>query len=525
MKKGLTVLLAAVMLLMAVLPAAAVGESYTAALSPARQEVSLGETVRITVNISGGSAYNAADLRLSYDAGRLEFVQAASQIPGSPRITNEQGSLDIRLYGGKNALDSVFTLAFKVISTEGEAAVRLLSARVDKGENASLQDAPEARITNAEAIVVCQPERFAVTLPEWFEGLDYALKGLPYEFKAKDKNYLYTFTGSTMGGSAIPLVKDDENGVFRIPQATGEIIIRAERTPKTFRVSFTGTARPDLYGAGSATYLEDYTFTLQREDKYEYSQPLIYIGGKRFTGYSASGDSFTIPGKAITGRILISVDKNQTEEEKTTMVKFVGSGAGAAKGPAGAVIGKDYTFTLSRTPGYEYTISATMGGKTVSVRENGDGSYTIRQVTGPLEIRIERTAQMTVSVYQYLKLSDARHVYLIKLEAPTTAGEAYTYEGNVMYRSEKYGAYVYLALSPQELAKFKQQVPQKLGMAAAEAPLINYTGEPNTAAIRALYHAGAEFDPQQMAKYLAADLNGTHCVDIMDAVMAVYRRQ
>ena len=199
------------------------------------------------------------------------------------------------------------------------------------------------------------------------------------------------------------------------------------------------------------------------------------------------------------------------------------AGAGAASGAAGAVIGEDYTFTVTKASGYDYTISATMSGQAVTVHDNGNGTYTIRAVSGPLEIRIERTAQMTVSVYQYMKLRDARNIYMVMVEAPNSAGEAYTYEGNVMYRSEKYGAYVYLVAAQEGIAKFRQQIPQKLGMAAADAPKVNYENGQGGEALRGLYNDGADFDPQQMAKYLAADGNGTRCVDIMDAVMAVYR--
>ncbi len=47
--------------------------------------------------------------------------------------------------------------------------------------------------------------------------------------------------------------------------------------------------------------------------------------------------------------------------------------------------GADYTFAVIN-PYYTYTITATMGGSTVTVTDNGNGSYTIANVTGALVI-------------------------------------------------------------------------------------------------------------------------------------------
>lgn len=58
--------------------------------------------------------------------------------------------------------------------------------------------------------------------------------------------------------------------------------------------------------------------------------------------------------------------------------------------------GKDYTFSKAdkNEKHYEYKdVSATMDGTTVSVKDNGDGTYTISNVTGELNITGTRTAK------------------------------------------------------------------------------------------------------------------------------------
>ncbi len=56
--------------------------------------------------------------------------------------------------------------------------------------------------------------------------------------------------------------------------------------------------------------------------------------------------------------------------------------------------GKDYTFTANDTSKkYDFTDS-TMGGDPVTVTDNGDGTYTVKNVTGPLDIKA--TALVTI---------------------------------------------------------------------------------------------------------------------------------
>lgn len=52
--------------------------------------------------------------------------------------------------------------------------------------------------------------------------------------------------------------------------------------------------------------------------------------------------------------------------------------------------GDDYTFT-AKDPHYDYTFTATMGGESVDVTDNGNGTYTIADVTGDVKISATRT--------------------------------------------------------------------------------------------------------------------------------------
>lgn len=92
-----------------------------------------------------------------------------------------------------------------------------------------------------------------------------------------------------------------------------------------------------------------------------------------------------------------------------------------ATGDAYVTANGDYTFTAD--PGKDYGFSATVDGKTVAIINNGDGSYTIKNVTGKLVISANSTP--TVKTYAVTVKGDGSG----DVSAPTSAkhGLEYTF--------------------------------------------------------------------------------------------------
>lgn len=92
-----------------------------------------------------------------------------------------------------------------------------------------------------------------------------------------------------------------------------------------------------------------------------------------------------------------------------------------ATGDAYVTANGDYTFTAD--PGYDYSFSAAVDGKTVAIINNGDGSYTIENVTGELVIKANSTP--TVKTYAVTVEGDGYG----DVNAPTSAthGQEYTF--------------------------------------------------------------------------------------------------
>ena len=91
--------------------------------------------------------------------------------------------------------------------------------------------------------------------------------------------------------------------------------------------------------------------------------------------------------------------------------------------------GESYTFSIKDKDDYhDYTVTATMGGADATVKDNGDGSYTIENVTGDLDITLDAKPKS----------------YNVTLTGPDVKGESSaTYGVNYTFTVDKQEGYTY----------------------------------------------------------------------------------
>ena len=305
---------------------------YSVAASP-DQTTNVGKTVSMSVSVSGGK-YNAYDLVLTYDTARLTYVSGQAADKGAS-VTEKGGSVRVIGYGAdKAASTAAVTLTFRT-KAAGSAEVRISSAKIDAGANAPTKDAPEAKINRSTTKFTIRPG-YTVTLEDGLtaDSLS-AAAGEDYTFRATDPLH-YDYKPSAKVGGKDVTVKDNGDGTYTIPgdKITGNITVKANRTPKSYKVTFKGD---DLSGENSATYNTPYHFKLGRKAGYSYVLRMT-IGGKSYTGYKAENGGYVIPGADITGDIVITALKNKINSgsggssggssAKYVSVSFIGSGAG-----------------------------------------------------------------------------------------------------------------------------------------------------------------------------------------------------
>ena len=512
----------------------AAAKGYTVSLG-ADKQVASGQIVEIPVaigNNDGKTTYNAYDMTFSFDPAILTLNMEATSTEGY-RVIPGSGTVRIVRYGKAAELGDALTLSF-VAAGQGKSDVKVTEACVDTNANAIEFDAPAAAILDDTAVITVSG--YTVTLPDGFTRTDaegsVIAAGGTLTFKPADPNYDYTVT-VTVGGGEATTVSPDEDGIYTVPNVNGNVVVTSTKTPKSFNV----TLGADTTGAAIATYQTNYTFMLTPADGYVYNMA-VTIGGNAYTGFTPQENdggttTYTIPGAAVTGNIVINSNK-QVKLPDTYKVTFAGTGAGDAAGASTVQEKASYTFTVDKKDGFAYTVTATMGGKDVTITEGADNTYTIANVTGDLVITIEKksTLTMEVAVSEYVQM-DNKTVFLVTVTGTPEEGKAFAYGDNVMYKTTAYGENVYswLVIVDKNEAFTVATAEANITQASATAEEVkqsydvNETGvvDINDAQLTYDIYSGkyTDFEKVSVRKFLRADVNLDKAVNSTDAVAVV----
>lgn len=509
-------------------------KGYTVSMG-ADKQVASGQIVEIPVTIGnndGKNAYNAYDMTFSFDPTILTLNMEATNIEGY-RVIPGSGTVRIVRYGKAAELGDALTLSF-VATGQGKSDVKVTEAYVDTNANAIEFDAPAAAILDDTAVITVNG--YTVTLPDDFTRTDaegsVITAGGTLTFKPVDPNYDYTVTVTVGGGEAMT-VSPDEDGIYTVPNVNGNVFVSSTKTAKSFNV----TLGADTTGAATATYQTDYTFNLTPADGYVYKMA-VTIGDKAYTGFTAKVNddgttTYTIPGADVIGNIVINSNK-QVKPLETYKVTFAGTGAGDATGESTVQEKANYTFTVAKQKNFEYTITATMGGKDVPITEGADNTYTIASVTGDLVITIEKktTLTMEVAVSEYVQM-DNKTVFLVTVTGTPEEGKAFAYGDNVMYKTTAYGENVYSWLVIVDKNETFTVATAEANIAQASATAeevkqsydVNETGvvDINDAQLTYDIYSGkyTDFEKVSVRKFLRADVTFDKAVNSTDAVAVV----
>lgn len=529
-------------------------EGYTVAVS-GNTTVQTGEDAQVKLNITHSDAnetsYAAYSMKVSYNKDVLTYKSFSD---ADATVTDDKkGSLTIYRYGKDLTLGQNLTLSFTG-KAGGTGEVKVTEAKIDKSENA-LKNAPVATVTGSATITVGQT--YTVNRDtNVVDGNPKAEAGKDYTFKLVNGLDGNCMTVSyTVGGVDKGTLTQGADGSYTIPagEITGDITITAvgKKFDVTVDTTASGAGNVTLTDGSKATYGTNYTFTLTPEANYAYTV-MVTADGKTVTPtLDADGKIYTINGKDITGNVVITV----TKEANKAQINFAGSGsADVVNGSASQIVepGQDFKFSINKEDGYAYTVTAAKAnGPTVTVTDNGDGTYTIARadiaagdvITVTVEKKLIET-KYTIEVNEFVKLDanaegKAQSVFLItaKLngDAKLADGKVLAYGNNAMFQNaNRYdGAYAYLVISDKMLDEVKAEA-EKAGQITevnGTAQTFNVNGDVNGTGlvdindaqlVYNIYNAKYDsFDNTTMAMFLAADMNGNKTVNSLDAAAVV----
>ena len=493
--------------------------------------VTVGESAEVKINVSNSDSiittYNAYDLTLTYDTDKLTYNSCTAADALAVVKDDVPGTIRVIGFGDDKNLDTpAATLSFTAKGT-GEAEVKITSAKVDIGSQAVGSDAPAAFLLDDTSVI--KVTGYTVTLGEGLSGESTVAPGADYTFTATDAgNYDYVIS-ATMGGETTT-ANDNGNGTYTIPGVTGNLVINAAMTPKSYNVTVEGTGAGDVTAADKATYNTDYTFTVTEDGNYTYNTT-VTVGGKPYALGNPENGKYTIPGTDIKGDIVITVTRTVKPSSVVSVTK-----PDYVKGNDTATKGQDYTFTVDKEEGYDYSEpTVKVGGVDVTDKlvKKENGSYTIpgSTITGNITIEVTKTAAVTVDVTEYITLN-GKVMYLVTASGNFAEGQVAKYDGMSMFFSEKYNAYAYLVISADNLEAVKAEAAGKVKVAEGTAAgTVDYSGDVNGTKVvdvndaqltYDMYNAKYEsFDAVSMLKFLNADVSGDKTVNVSDATAIV----
>ena len=189
---------------------------------------------------------------------------------------------------------------------------------------------------------------------------------------------------------------------------------------------------------------------------------------------------------------------------------------------------------MDKKANFEYTITATMGGKDVTVTEGENNTYTISNVSGDLVITIEKksTLTMEVAVSEYVQLDD-KTVFLVTVTGTPEEGKAFAYGEDVMYKTTAYGENVYswLVIVNKGETFDKATAAAKITQASATAEEVTQSYDVNETNLVDINDAQltydiysgkyTDFEKVSVRKFLRADVTSDKVVNSADAVAVI----
>lgn len=336
--------------------------------------VKAGEDVTVTASLDEAFTAGGADFRLYFDSNLFTFKSFADA-EGGPEFETSKLKTDNKT-GASYYLFSFLTLKNTTVQP-GDLCSFVFTAKTDLTAEQTAAFTPKFQAAageNAQEVFVDVGPAVSVTVTPAAQTSKYSVAAS-------------TTTASTTVGS----------------DATVSLNVTNAATSNTynsyyFEVSYDNTVLEyDSNNAGAAVSAANGKLTIAGYGADRTAPVVLTFKGIK-TGSSAvtitranideasKADAQDAPAAEITTEaVKITVT---AASYNVTLDKTLFNGADTVTG------GTDYTFSANDTEHYDYSnVTATMGGETVEVTSDGNGNYTIADVTGNLVISGTRTAK------------------------------------------------------------------------------------------------------------------------------------
>lgn len=337
-----------------------------------KSEAEQGEKINLTLYHAGADMmgdYSTAHTKIDY-CPDVYYVNVDDMTTGD--VTDES----VWTHIGTAKADGTITLD----TTELEPGTYMVAMAGQYGTDYT----DEICSTPGGVLVTVKEKIFSVQLDDNLSGASEIKTGEDYTFTVKEAaNYDYV-TAATVGGKLV-MPRDNKDGTYTIENVDGDLVIKAVRTPKNYRVTVDGAGKADTTADGKATYNEDYSFNVVEDSAYTYEVSAT-IAGKEYTFEEPVDGTYTISGEDVTGDIEINVTKTKKPVDVSN-IKITGISKKI-------VAGKKVQLSATVTPSNASNKSVKWESSNKKVATvNSKGLVTMKAKTGG----------KTVTIYAYAK--------------------------------------------------------------------------------------------------------------------------
>ena len=500
LRRYISTLLMLVLFLNMIPPAnAAEGDPGKLSMTASADAVNRGDTLTVTITANQSFTSRGAGMTVCYDPAVLEPVPDSHQMASPFKVS---GPVKVR---GKTALRISFlpgeeshtfaadqalaVLTFKTLAPAENTVVEMTAADLYDSalKRIDLETAQEVKI-GIKAISVT-----GITLDKNILELEIGstgvLKAAVVPENASDLSVIWTssdetkvtvengvltgkaiteepvtITASVAGLSAECLVSvvypPDAGYVVTMPQDSTAVV------GETIAVApVIGNAKgTELYNAYDMTFAYDPDMLLLTSTQLEDATVTVKDGTVNVIRYGTDREINTAPFMLTfrilkTGAATVTLTNARIDHAENAIiqnaakafceyetVKFTVGGYTVSlpddfSGDTVAEPGADYTFE-AKDKCYDYTLEgSTMGGQSVAVKDNGDGTYTIENVTGNLIIQTEKTGKTFDVVLGEDMTGDSTARYMEDYSATLHEDDNYTYTLHVTIGGNFYNGY------------------------------------------------------------------------------------
>lgn len=432
---------------------------YSAAVSASTTTAAQKETVTVDLLVGADEAsagFSSALIVVKYDTTKLTYKgivcnQSAADMStgdddrGDVAVTavDESGTITIKDYGthidAATNGTAVYTLTFET-KDGGAANVTLESAYFSTLSRAETLDMVKATVEDANKTATINVKHKVTVNDETHEFTidpENVADGGTVTITAKNEYYNYTLEASngTLSG----------NGPWTISDVTDDVeitVVKAEGEPVDVTIKIVDKNGDPVEDENNnditegARYGENYTYkfpenvTAGTETGVTYTYKGTTIGDQvPSTGVTAATDAVTIDGTAITGDIVITIQKDITDATQVNVSVVGDFTEDEVEFEAIVAKGENAVLALTKNPLYDYKVTATVGGSEVTPTESGN-TYTVK-ADGAVVFTIKKTVNVDDAVVsQYVQL-DGTVMWLVKMTK--IDGKTYTYNDVKLY--------------------------------------------------------------------------------------------